>query len=68
MVLYGHSLEALIAMAVAAESVERVRGLILGDPPFFNHNLALKESVWYEPFVELHELISRCRSAAEMNA
>lgn len=67
-VLYGHSLGAMIALAVAAQAPERVRGLILGDPPFFNHNLALKESVWYEPFVELHTLISNYQTAAEMDA
>jgi pimeloyl-ACP methyl ester carboxylesterase len=67
-ILYGHSLGAMIALAVAAQAPERVHGLILGDPPFFNHNLALKESVWYEPFVELHTLISNYQTAAEMDA
>ena len=67
-VLYGHSLGALIALAVAAQAPERVRGLILGDPPFFNHDLPLKESVWYEPLVELHTLISNYQTAAQLDA
>lgn len=67
-VLYGHSLGALIGMAAAAQAPEMVSGLILGDPPFFNHNLALKESVWYEAFSELYQVISNYHTAAEVDA
>jgi pimeloyl-ACP methyl ester carboxylesterase len=65
-VLYGHSLGALIAILVAAQSPERVHRLILGDPPFYHHNTSTRESVWYEPFVELHHVISAHHSAQEI--
>jgi pimeloyl-ACP methyl ester carboxylesterase len=66
-VLYGHSLGAQIAIAVAAQSPTRVRALILGDPPFYFHNLTTKESVWYGPFVELHHVISTMHSSQELD-
>lgn len=66
-VLYGHSLGAQIAIAVAAQSPSSVRALILGDPPFYFHNLKTRDSVWYEPFVELHHVISTMHSSQEMD-
>lgn len=66
-VLYGHSLGALIAILVAAQSPDRVHRLILGDPPFYHHNTSTRESVWYEPFVELYHVISSYHSAQEID-
>lgn len=66
-ILYGHSLGAQIAIAVAAQSPAHVCALILGDPPFYFHNMTTQESVWYEPFMELHHLISTMRSSQEMD-
>ena len=66
-VLYGHSLGAQVAIAVAAQSPSRVRALILGDPPFYFHNMTTKESVWYQPFVELHHVTSTMHSSQEMD-
>ena len=66
-VIYGHSLGAQIAMAAAAASPEQVRALVLGDPPYYFHNLKTKDSVWYEPFQEMHRLLSTHHSAAELD-
>jgi pimeloyl-ACP methyl ester carboxylesterase len=66
-ILYGHSLGAQVAIAVAAQSPTHIRALILGDPPFYFHNMTTRESVWREPFVELHHLISTMHSAQEMD-
>ena len=65
-IIYGHSLGAQVAMAVAVHSPGWVRGLVLGDPPYYFHNLKTKDSVWYEPFVELHHVLSTYRSAQQM--
>jgi pimeloyl-ACP methyl ester carboxylesterase len=45
-VIYGHSLGALVAVAVAAEMPERVRALVLEDPP----EAALVEGIRQTPF------------------
>lgn len=66
-VLYGHSLGALIAIAVAAQLPTHVLGLILGDLPLYYRNTTLKESSWYKPFTELHYVISSKQSAQEIN-
>lgn len=66
-ILYGHSLGAQIAIAVAAQAPAHVRALVLGDPPFYYHTMTMKESVWYEPFVELHHVISSFHSAQEVD-
>jgi pimeloyl-ACP methyl ester carboxylesterase len=66
-VLYGHSLGALIAIVVAAHLPTHVRGLILGDLPLYYRNTTLRGSSWYEPFTELHYVISSKQSAQEIN-
>jgi pimeloyl-ACP methyl ester carboxylesterase len=48
-VLYGHSLGALVAVAVAAEMPERVRGVVLEDPPA----PALIQNIRQTPFFAL---------------
>lgn len=66
-IIYGHSLGAQIAIAVAAQAPTRVHALVLGDPPFYFHNLKTRDSVWYEPFVEMYQLISTVHSAQELD-
>ena len=66
-VLYGHSLGALISIFLAARSPSLVRALILGDPPFYHHDTSTKDSVWYEPFVELHHVVSTYHSAQDID-
>lgn len=43
-VIYGHSLGAMVAAAVSAELPERVRGLILEDPPWETLGARLRET------------------------
>ena len=66
-ILYGHSLGALTAIAVAAQSPTWIRAIMLGDPPFYFHNMMTKESAEYKPFTELHHVLSTMHSAQEMN-
>ena len=67
-ILYGHSFGALIAIATAAQASTNILGLILGEPPLFYANMILKESIWYEPFLELHHLLSSLHSVREIDA
>jgi pimeloyl-ACP methyl ester carboxylesterase len=67
-IVYGHSFGALIAIAVAAQAPTDILGVILGEPPLFYSGMTLKESIWYEPFSELHHLLSSMRSAREIDA
>ena len=64
-ILYGHSLGAQIAIAVA--SITPVKALILCDPPFYYHNMTMKDTMWHEPFMELHHVISSFRSVKELD-
>lgn len=66
-IIYGHSLGAQIALAVASQAPTHVRALILGDIPFYYHNLTIKETMWYEPFMELHYVTNSFHSAQEMD-
>jgi pimeloyl-ACP methyl ester carboxylesterase len=66
-IIYGHSLGAQIAIAVTSEAPDYVHALVLGDPPFYYHNMTMKDTMWYEPFMELHHLISSFHSAKEID-
>ena len=66
-IIYGHSLGAQIALTMASQAPACVRALILGDIPFYYHNLTIKETMWYEPFVELHHVTSSFHSAQEID-
>lgn len=65
--LYGHSLGAQIAIAVTALAPGYVRALVLGDIPFYYHNRTMKDTLWHEPFKELHHVISSFHSAEEID-
>lgn len=66
-ILFGHSLGAQIAIAVNAQTPTHVHALVLGDIPFYFHNTTIKETMWYEPFKELHHVISSFCSAKEID-
>jgi pimeloyl-ACP methyl ester carboxylesterase len=66
-ILYGHSLGAQIAIALNALAPAYVRALVLGDIPFYFHNRTMKETMWYQPFTELHHVISTFHSAKEID-
>ena len=57
-VILGHSLGAMVAAAVAAELPDRVRGIILEDPPFHTMGKRIANSTWQALFIGM-------RAAAE---
>ncbi|HEX4948863.1 MAG TPA: alpha/beta hydrolase [Blastocatellia bacterium] len=67
-VLYGHSLGAMVAAAVAAEAPEFVRAIILEDPPFHTMGTRIESYVMYPYFVALEQLVSNGMSLSELVA
>jgi len=55
-VVYGHSLGAMVAAAVAAEAPELVRAVILEDPPFDTMGANIESYPLYPYFVALESL------------
>ncbi len=58
-VIYGHSLGAMVAAAVAAEAPELVRAIILEDPPFHTMGTRIESYVMYPYFVALESLAQK---------
>jgi pimeloyl-ACP methyl ester carboxylesterase len=65
-VVYGHSLGAMVAAAVAAEVPELVRGVILEDPPFHTMGERIERYVMYPYFVALEKLASNGQSLSQL--
>lgn len=57
-VIFGHSLGAMVAAAVAAELPDRVSGIILEDPPFHTMGNRIAGTAWQAQFIGM-------RAAAE---
>ncbi|MBL8204618.1 MAG: alpha/beta hydrolase [Blastocatellia bacterium] len=55
-IIYGHSLGAMVAAALAAEAPELVRAIILEDPPFETMGNRIERYVMYPYFVALESL------------
>ncbi len=55
-VIYGHSLGAMVALAVAAESVEHARGIVLEDPPFHTMGHNITGTNWQSQFRAMREI------------
>lgn len=55
-ILFGHSLGAMVASAVAAELPDRVRGIILEDPPFHTMGNRIAGTAWQAQFREMQEI------------
>jgi pimeloyl-ACP methyl ester carboxylesterase len=56
-VLYGHSLGAMVALGVAAELGDRVRAIVLEDPPFATMGPRIEDSPWYGYFSLIYGLV-----------
>lgn len=54
-VLFGHSLGAMVAAAVAAELPDRVRGIILEDPPFHTMGNRIAGTAWQAQFLGMRD-------------
>ncbi len=65
-VLYGHSLGAMVAAAAAARSPQRVRALVLEDPPFDTLASGIRETQFYDLFHGFRELARRERSVPQL--
>jgi pimeloyl-ACP methyl ester carboxylesterase len=65
-VIYGHSLGALVAAAVAAELPTRVRAVVLEDPPApaLIHNI--RQTPFFNLFAGLHELAGSTQPVSEI--
>jgi pimeloyl-ACP methyl ester carboxylesterase len=57
-IVYGHSLGAMVAAAVAAEAPNLVRAVILEDPPFDTMGANIKSYPLYPYFIALESLAS----------
>jgi pimeloyl-ACP methyl ester carboxylesterase len=59
LVIFGHSLGAMVAAAVAAELPQRVRGIVLEDPPFHTMGNRIVGSSWQSQFIGMQEIARR---------
>ena len=58
-VIFGHSLGAMVAAVVAAELPDQVRGIILEDPPFHSMGNRIAGSAWQAQFLGMRAT-ARC--------
>jgi hypothetical protein len=65
-VLFGHSLGAMAAAVVAAELPDRVRGIILEDPPFHTMGNRIAGSAWQAQFTGMREAAQKHGSVEEI--
>ncbi|WP_461786221.1 alpha/beta fold hydrolase [Prosthecobacter sp.] len=65
-VVFGHSLGAMVAAAVAAELPDRVRGIILEDPPFHTMGNRIAGSAWQAQFTGMREAARKGGSVEEI--
>jgi pimeloyl-ACP methyl ester carboxylesterase len=64
--LFGHSLGAMVAAVVAAELPDRVRGIILEDPPFHTMGNRIAGSAWQAQFTGMREAARKRGSVEEI--
>lgn len=55
--VYGHSLGAMVAAGAAAELPDRVRGLILEDPPFETMGARIRDTMFHSQFVSYERVL-----------
>mgnify|MGYP002640008840 FL=1 len=59
LVIFGHSLGAMVAAAVAAELPQQVRGIVLEDPPFHMMGNRIAGSLWQSQFIGMRDAARR---------
>lgn len=64
--IYGHSLGSLIALLVAAQMPDRVRALVLEDPPLDLLGQRIQQSLYFDMFVGYRDLVAGQLPAAEL--
>ena len=65
-VIFGHSLGAMVTAVVAAELPDRVRGIILEDPPFHTMGNRIAGSAWQAQFTGMREAARKGGSVEEI--
>lgn len=65
-VLYGHSLGAAVAAAVAASEPDLVRAVVLEDPPSVGFVAKLDRTPYYTQFAEVRKLAGQNRPVADV--
>jgi len=66
LVIFGHSLGAMVAAAVAAELPTWVRGIVLEDPPFHTMGNRIAGNLWQSQFIGMQEVGRRGGSIDEI--
>ena len=67
-VIYGHSLGAMVALAVAAALPGQVRGIVLEDPPFHTMGRRIAQTPWQALFMGMRDAARRVTGVDEMAA
>jgi len=67
-VVYGHSLGAMVAAAVAAQVPQRVRAVVLEDPPFGTLGPQIRQTAFHSMFTAFAALAGSERSVDELAA
>lgn len=65
-VIFGHSLGAMVAAGAAAEIPERVRGIVLEDPPFHTMGNRIAVGAWRAQFTGMQEAAIRGLALEEL--
>jgi pimeloyl-ACP methyl ester carboxylesterase len=65
-VVYGHSLGAMVAVAVAAELPERVRAIVLEEPPFGTLGANIRQTVYHGLFTAFGQLAASGQTVDEL--
>lgn len=66
LVIFGHSLGAMVAAGVAAELAQQVRGIVLEDPPFHTMGNRIAGTAWQAQFIGMREAARRGGSIDEI--
>ncbi len=67
-VIYGHSLGAMVALALAAEMDLHIEAIIVEDPPFETMGSRLQGTAWYQVFDGMHRLLGSDKPVAQLAA
>jgi len=65
-VIYGHSLGAMVALGAAAAAPDRVRGVILEDPPFHTMGSRIGQTPYDSQFREMQRIVRPGRPLDEL--
>ena len=67
-VVYGHSLGAMVALAAAATLPGQVRGIVLEDPPFHTMRRRIAQTPWQALFMGMRDVTRRVTGVDELAA